>query len=191
MRSARPATSTDSRSNGKRLTLPEEVAICYDRSRKRSIPSIATQVGVNKSTVSRTLRKVEEHRSLDNRTLQKGRYKRGSTVLTSEQQDYITQILRTGRAMSSRKAWKVISANKRFTKVSYNTVNKFVKSLGKWTIPKLEPSLSSKNKTVRYQYNRFLMSMNYKEALFVDESGFETNRNKVKVSKFNGRLPAL
>ena len=70
-------------------------------------------------------------------------------------------------------------------KVSYNVVNNYIKTLGRWVVPKLKTAISRKNLEHRKSYcEENIDHILGQDVLFMDESLFELNRNKAKVFQF-------
>ena len=146
---------------------------------------IARELGCDPKTVKKIVSKAKTKKTLDNQHSTKGRYPKGSSVLTERHKTFLLDWINEGKYSSTNEMWLHLCDIKTLKHVSYDTVNRYIKSIGKWVKPKLKRVNSQKNFIKRRNY--CLAEKNvilHQDILYTDETMFELNRNTTRVFKF-------
>jgi len=124
------------------LTLTEKCKIYLDTKDGKIPAQIAREMSRNPGTVSNLLDKAKKRKSLENQHAEKGRFAKGSTKLEASHIKFILQWIQEGIHNSSHEVWVHLCSIQTLKKVGYNTVNKYLSSLGKWVKPRLTTIIS-------------------------------------------------
>ena len=147
--------------------------------------TFAKDIGRNRGTIEKLLEKAHSTRSLDNQHKQKGRFPKGGSKLEDGHKKYILQWLEEGKHNSTNQIYLHLNSIMNLKRVGYDSVNNYVKSLGRWVKPRVKTVISEKNLMKRLEYCQDQMDVIVnQDVLFTDESLFELNRNTTKVFKF-------
>lgn len=148
--------------------------------------AIAMEMGRSFCAVNDLINKANTKGTLDAQHHLKGRYAKGSSVLSDDHRTFILKWLIAGEHKSSNEVWQHLISIKRLKRVGYDAVNEYLKSLGSWVKPQLKTMISEKNLRKRLEYctsNKDVIID--QDVLFTDESQFELNRTTARVFKFS------
>jgi len=118
----------------------------------RSQRAVAMDLGRSFGAVNDLINKAKSKKTLDNQHGLKGRYPKGSSKLTEDHKRFILEWLIQSKHKSSNEVWLHLTSIKRLKWVCYDTVNNFLKSIGKWVKPRLKTIISEKNLLKRLEY---------------------------------------
>lgn len=175
----------ESKTPNKNLSLVDKCKAYLSREEGKTYDSIAQGLGRSTSTIFNLYSKAQLTNSLDNKHSNKGRYSKGSTILTDNHKRFILKWLEAGKHKSSRELWRHLTSIKSVKWVGYDTINNYLKSLGSWVKPRLRTVISQKNLLKRKIYCEANMNIiNGQDVIYTDESLFELNRVTARVFKF-------
>ena len=174
-----------SRQSYKHLSLKEKCQTYLYSEDGRTYKSIAEELDRDPRTISNLHKKARKKDTLENKHPTKGRYARGSSKLTDAHKKFILKWSEVGAHNSSQEVWIHLTSIKNLRRISYDTVNRYLKTLGSWVKPRLDTVISQDNLIKRKWYceaNRDTITT--EDVLFTDESLFELNRVTVRMFKF-------
>jgi len=149
--------------------------------------NVSKDLGRDERTVVKFLNKVNSQGSFEHYHKNKGRWRRNGGKLNTKQKSLLQEWLKQGNIKSSREAWLRITQVKNLPRVSYNTVNSYLKFIGGFVKPLLKAEVSSTNLNKRIKYCTKYRTFNFKKVLFSDESTFQINSNNFRAFKFKGQ----
>jgi transposase len=168
------------------LSLTEKCHIYLESKEGKSISHISTETKRSYKTIHRLITKALKFDTLENLDGNKGRYRKGSTVLTQRHTKMIDKCLTEENFHDSKAIWRYLISHVNLKRVSYTTVRNYVNTKGSWVVPRLVTEISLKNLIHRRDYCiAERTSIDDKDILFTDESSFQLNRNKIKIFKLN------
>jgi transposase len=172
---------TPSSSSYKQMTLTEKSKIYLSRKEGHKVSTITREVQKSRTAVTSFLKRAITFKEFTTKHHLKGRWRKGDTKLDSRHKKFINKWLQEDTVNSSRQIWRRLNNTKNLKKISYNPVNKYIKTLGGFVKPTMKPVVSQKNKEKRVEYCRQYRNFNMKNVLFTDESSFQLNSNTLKV----------
>lgn len=175
------------KTNNYHLTLTEKSFIHLSSVNGHSPEQISKSVKRDKRCVKKFISKSSSRNSFSPKHNDKGRWKKGSTRLNESQKRILKRWLDNGEVKSSREAWIRLSKVKNLPRVSYGTVNSYLKTLGAFVQPSLKSEVSESNKAKRLKYCKKYERFNFRKVLFTDESSFQLNANTFRVFQFKGQ----
>lgn len=178
-----PSQNPSTKARKPLTTLERSQATIY-RSQKLSFRQIGAKMKKNPATLFYFIDMSEKRKKLDPQHQHQGRHRRGTSKLQERQKKLIKKWLQKGEVQSSAHAWRRLCCLRNVLQVSYNTVIRFIRTLGRWTVPRLKTVVSQTNKQKRIEYCQKYHNFDFSRVLFTDESTFELNRNKGKVFHF-------
>jgi len=132
-------TPTKNKNNSQReeLTLTVKSKAYLEKKDGRRISEIASTAQKNPETMRKFLIRANTTKSFQPQHESKGRFPKGTTILTDRQKELLEKWLREGVIKSSHEGWVRLSNLKNMRKVCFNVVNDYVKTLGQWKNPTL------------------------------------------------------
>jgi hypothetical protein len=173
------------REEGSHLTLIEKCRSYLQKKNGDSVSDIARGLNRSWNVTDKFLKRAESNKSTDNRDENKGRYKKGITILTERHKRLIEEYLEEDPQSSSMAIWQKLSRVVTLMRISYDVVNNYIKTLGSWVKPRMKSEISINNHGKRLQYcQENINTIIGEEVLYTNESTFMLNRNTIKVFKF-------
>lgn len=134
------------------LSLTENCKAYIYSEEGRSYTSIAQEIDRDPKTIRKLYNKALITNSLDNQHANKGRYSKGSSILTDRHRIFILEWLEAGIHNSSNQIYIHLISIRNLSRVSYSTVKRYVNTVGKWVKPRLRTVISQKNLIRRKEY---------------------------------------
>lgn len=153
--------------------------------------TISKALGRDTRTVRAFISSAKNRKSFLPNHENKGRFRRGTTMLNERQKRLLTEWAREGKITSAREGWLRLLKLKNLPKVSYSTVNRFLNMIGSFVKPKLQTIISPINVDKRLCYIKKYRNFNFKQVLFSDESSFQLNGNTIRAFKAKGEAAPI